>query len=241
MPYVAPASSSLHNPRFFCGALLATGVSGGDAVRVRSRRAGLRTALCAAALLALGPVTGAGAGPAAPQETDQTGTTPATQPRPNPDFLFGRPKGSLGIRSGLLFARAHSDLFDFLHQQLTIEENDFNTPALAVDIGAAVARHVDVLFGFEYSRATINSEYRNLVDNNRLPIAQRSRLQQITVSASAKIPVIARGREVGQLAWIANPVSPYVGAGAGLLRYKFDQSGEFVDVVDLSIFSDALQ
>jgi hypothetical protein len=216
-------------------------LAGGDGVGVRrSRCASLRIAFCAA-LFALYPGHGAAAGPAAEQGRDQTGTASAAEPRPNPDFLFGRPKGSFGIRSGLLFARAGSNLFDFLHRQLTIDGSDFNTPAFAVDIGGAVARHVDVLFGFEYSRATLNSEYRNLVDSNRLPIAQRTRLQQINLSASAKIPLVPRGHEVGQLAWIAYPVSPYVGAGAGFLRYEFDQSGDFVDVVDLSIFRDALQ
>lgn len=189
-----------------------------------SGSASLRTACCAIALLAL--------------------CLPArlsAQPPPNPDFVFGRPKGSLVVRSGWLFARTGSDLFDFVQSQLTIGRNDFNAPALAVDIGAAASGRVDVLFGFEYSRATINSEYRHLVDNNRLPIAQRTRLQQMNLSTSAKIALIPRGREVGRLAWIPRPVAPYVGAGAGFLRYDFDQSGDFVDFVDLSVFGATLR
>jgi hypothetical protein len=189
-----------------------------------SRGASLRTACCALVLLALCLPAGASA-----------------QPRPNPDFVFGRPKGSLGVRSGWLFARTGSDLFDFVQTQLTIGRKDFNAPALAVDVGAAASGRVDVLFGFEYSRATINSEYRHFVDNNRLPIAQRTRLQQMNLSTSAKIALIPRGREVGRLAWIPRPVAPYIGAGAGFLRYDFDQSGDFVDFVDLSVFGATLQ
>ena len=187
------------------------------------RGASLRTTCCAIAVLIL------------------SGTTSSAQSDPNPDFLFGRPKGSLGIRSGWLFARAGSDLFDFVESQLTIGRSDFNAPALAVDIGATASRRVDVLFGFEYSRATISSEYRNLVDNNRLPIAQRTRLQQMNLSTSAKIALIPRGREVGRLAWIPRPVAPYIGAGAGFVRYSFDQSGDFVDFVDLSVFAATLR
>jgi len=205
--------------------------------RRRSCRASLHVVCCAAAVIAFSPAHAA----AEPDENGQTTSGTSTQPRPNPDFLFGRPKSSLGVRSGWLFARAGSDLFDFVQDQLTIEGNDFNAPALAVDVGVAAARRVDVLFGFEYSRAAINSEYRDFVDDNRLPIAQRTRLQQMDLTASAKIAVIPRGREVGQLAWIARPVTPYVGAGAGLLRYTFDQSGDFVDFVDRSIFRDALR
>ena len=140
-----------------------------------------------------------------------------------------------------MFARTGSDFFDFVQSQLTIGRNDFNAPALAVDIGATASRRVDVLFGFEYSRATINSEYRHFVDNDRLPITQRTRMQQMNLSASAKIALIPRGREVGRLAWIPRPVAPYVGAGAGFLRYTFDQSGDFVDFVDLSVFGATLR
>jgi len=165
----------------------------------------------------------------------------ALQPAPEPDFLFGRPKGTIGIRTGWLFARTDSDLFDFVRDQLTIGRNDFNAPALAVDVGAVVSSRVDLVFGFGYSRATIDSEYRRLVDNNRLPITQRTRLQQFNLTASARVSVVPRGREVGRLAWIPRPVSPYVGAGAGALRYQFEQSGDFVDVVDLSVFDASLR
>jgi len=211
--------------------------------RRQSLCARLAIASCAALILAFCLPPAAFAAPAALDESDQSGagTTSSAQPSPNLDFLFGRPKGSVGVRTGWLFARTGSDLFDFVRSELTIGRNDFNAPALAVDIGATASRRVDVLFGFEYSRATINSEYRHFVDNNRLPIAQRTRLQQMNLSTSAKIALIPRGREVGRLAWIPRPVAPYVGAGAGFLRYKFDQSGDFVDFVDLSVFGAALR
>jgi hypothetical protein len=197
----------------------------------------------AIALLSLCPPARVSAGQAVSDGTEQAGSGPTStaQPEPNPDFLFGRPKGSLGIRSGWAFARTGSDLFDFVESQLTIGRSDFNAPALAVDIGAVASSRVDVLFGFDYSRATINSEYRHLVDNNRLPIAQRTRMQQLNLSTSAKIALIPRGREVGRLAWIPRPVAPYVGAGAGFVRYTFEQSGDFVDVVDLSVFGATLR
>jgi opacity protein-like surface antigen len=165
----------------------------------------------------------------------------AAQTASEPDFLFGRPKGSVGIRTGWLFARTHSDLFDFVRDKLTIGANAFDTPAVAVDIGTVVSNRVDLVYGFAYSRATVDSEYRRFVDNNREPIAQRTRLQQINLTASAKVAVVPRGREVGRLAWIPRPVSPYVGAGGGLLRYKFEQSGSFVDFVDLSVFDASLR
>lgn len=209
----------------------------------RSRGAGFQIPCCVAALLALWPAARASAASAAPDGSEQTGaaTTSSAQAGPNPDFLFGRPKGSFSIRTGWLFERAGGDLFGFVQDKLTIQGNDFNAPTLAIDAGFATARRVNVLFGFEYSRATVSSEYRAFVDDNRLPIAQRTRLQQMNLNASARVALLPQGREVGQLAWIARPVTPYVGAGAGFLRYKFDQSGDFVDFVDLSIFGASLR
>ena len=44
----------------------------------------------------------------------------------DPDFLFDRPRGAVGVRGGWLFERAGSDLFTFVQEQLTVEPNDFN-------------------------------------------------------------------------------------------------------------------
>jgi len=203
-------------------------------------RRSLGRAWCAAALAGL--LLSVGADSAAAQGVRVAPEAfAAAQPTSEPDFLFGRPKGSVGIRTGWLFARTDSDLFDFVRDQLTIGPDAFNTPAVAVDIGTVVSNRVDVVYGFVYSRATIDSEYRRFVDNNREPIAQRTRLQQINLTASAKVAVVPRGRAVGRLAWIPRPVSPYVGAGGGLLWYKFEQSGAFVDFVDLSVFDASLR
>jgi opacity protein-like surface antigen len=209
--------------------------------RHRSGRQPVGGAWCLVALSAF--ALSIAADPAAAQAVlaDSRASAVAQPTPPEPDFLFGRPKGSFGIRTGWLFARTDSDLFEFVRDQLTIGRNAFNTPALAVDIGAVASNHVDVVIGFAYSRATIDSEYRRFVDNNRQPIAQQTRLQQVNLTASAKVAVLPRGREVGRLAWIPRPVSPYVGAGAGYLWYKFEQSGAFVDFVDLSVFDASLR
>ena len=50
-----------------------------------------------------------------------------------------------------------------------------------------------------------------------------------------------RGRSIGQYVWIPSAVVPYVGAGGGLVRYGTLMNGRFVDVVDYTIFSDAIQ
>ena len=63
------------------------------------------------------------------------GGVAGAQPQGDPDFLFDRPRGSVGVRGGWLFERAGSDLFTFVQEQLTVEPNAFNAPTLAVDVG----------------------------------------------------------------------------------------------------------
>lgn len=165
----------------------------------------------------------------------------AQSTRRTPDFLFGRPRGSLGIRGSWLFASAGSDLFDFVRNQLTIDERDFDAPAIGADLAIAVHPRVDAVFGIDFSRTQTASEYRDYVDSNRLPITQDTRLTQVNLSGSARLALLPRGHEVSRFAWIPRAVTPYVGAGAGFLWYAFQQDGDFVDFLDLSVFSDSFR
>jgi hypothetical protein len=160
-------------------------------------------------------------------------------PLPAPDFLFARPKASAGLRGGWTFVRAGSDWYDFVSSNLTVENKDFNRPAIGGDVGVSISRRLEVIFSVDYSKASVNSEYRDFVDNFRLPIQQATELQQTNVSAAVKYYLLDRGHEVSRLAWIPRTVVPYVGAGAGALWYQMRQSGDFVDFVDNSVFPDA--
>ena len=177
---------------------------------------------------------------AAPAAADGQRTAPPIQ-RPEPDFLFGRPDGSVAIRGSWLFARAGSDWYDFVTDRLTLDDEDFNAPALAVDVGIAVAPRLDVVVGLDFSQTTAASEYRDLVDNQRLPIEQQTRLREVNLSGGVRYALTSRGREVGRLAWVPRRVVPYIGAGGGILWYDVRQSGDFVDFVDSSIFTDVFE
>jgi hypothetical protein len=134
-----------------------------------------------------------------------------------------------------------SDLFTFVQKQLTVEPGDFDAPTLAFDLGVSAGSRTEAVFGVEFGGATIRSEYREFLDNDRLPITQVTRLRQANLSGSLKLALTPRGQQVGSVAWIPNAITPYVGAGAGALWYQFHQSGDFVDFLDLSVFSETFQ
>jgi hypothetical protein len=176
------------------------------------------------------------AGPAAAQSR-----LPPPNPRPAPDFFFATPKGSATVRGSWLFARAGSDWYDFVTNHLTLEPADFNVPGFGIDVGAAVTPRFEVQFGFDYSDADVGSEYRNFVDNNRLPITQQTRLREANVSGNVKVALTERGREVSRFAWVPRTIVPYAGAGAGAMWFDVSQVGDFVDFVDLGVFSDVFE
>lgn len=155
-----------------------------------------------------------------------------------PDFSFAAPSMNFGVRGGWLFASADSDIFEFTTGILTLEASDFDSPVFAMDFGWRVADRVDAVFGFEYSGSTKHSEYRDYVDQDGIPIVQETKLTQMPLTFSLKFYLVSRGRSVGQYAWVPNKVLPYVGGGVGGTWYEFEQSGDFVDFLDLTIFTD---
>src|SRR5262245_42526356 len=166
------------------------------------------------------------------------------QPQPNnptPDFLFGRPRGSVGIYSGWFIGRAGSDWYDFVTDQLTLKNGDFNRPDIGFQGSFTLTRRLDLLIGWDYGQTTTSSEYRRLVDNNRLPIEQTTVLRDSSLSFGVKYALTERGRQISRFAWVPRSIVPFVGGGAGATWFQVRQNGDFVDYVDYSVFSDVFE
>ena len=119
--------------------------------------------------------------------------------------------------------------------------NDFRAWNLAIEGGANLHDRIDLVFGFEYMKRSKSSEFRDWVDENGLPITQETFYSQFPLTVGAKILLIPRGRQVGRYTWVPSVFVPYVGGGVGVFRYRFKQSGDFVDSETLDIFSANLE
>jgi hypothetical protein len=173
------------------------------------------------------------------QQPNQQSTS--RQPDRNADFLFGRPKGSIGIRGSWTFASAGSDLFDFVTRHLTLEKEHFNAPSFGGDVAFAVTPRLDIEGSVEVTRLSRGSEYREFVDNDLQPIEQTTSLNTTHIAGSVRYALTPRGHDVSRLAWVPRRVVPFVGAGAGAMFYQFRQSGDFVDFADFSVFFDSFR
>ena len=90
-------------------------------------------------------------------------------------------------------------------------------------------KHIELGFGTGYSRQTVPTIYRDVVDKKTgAEIRQNLRLQMIPVTAVVRFfPFGGPG-----------DVQPYVGAGVGVVHYRYSEFGNFVDTDTLEIFPD---
>ena len=187
--------------------------------------------VCAALLLAVSAL------PASAAPDDQNPGAPSFRPPSSADFMLGRPRVTVGLSGNWVNASAGSELFDFVTDQLTLERSDFNRPAVGIDLSINVAPRLDATMGFEGSKMEKTSEYRKFVDNKLLPIEQTTGFKEQAFSAGVKLALLPAGRRVSRYAWIPSKITPYVGAGGGMLRYDFEQFGDFVDFADSHVFN----
>lgn len=154
------------------------------------------------------------------------------------DFLFGRPSITLGARVGYAIPRANSDIFDFTREELTVEKEDFNAVALAADLGIRLSDRIDLALGLGYENSQIDSESREFIGTDDLPILQTTDFRRVPFTVGLKAYLTERGRRISDLAWIPGKLAPFVGGGVGFMWYEFEQEGEFVDYETLDIFYD---
>ncbi len=156
-------------------------------------------------------------------------------------FLFREPISTVTFHGGLALPRAGGDLFADVTKDLTIDRANFAAASFGMDLAFVVTPRVDVVFGFGPSSSRTPSEFRDWVDNNDLPIEQVTSYSRSPFTLSARYHLRDKGRMVGSFAWIPNRLVPFVSAGAGVTRYRFEQDGDFIDTETLNVFSDRLR
>lgn len=153
-------------------------------------------------------------------------------------FLLKKPVVSIGFWAGYAIPRVDSEIFADTQDQLTVGENDFESAAFGIDIAYRVNERFDVSLGTGVSHSSTDSEFRDFVGVDDLPIFQTTRFTMVPTVISAKAYLKDRGRSVSSFVWIPEKWSPYIGGGGGVLWYRFEQEGEFVDFDTLEIFND---
>lgn len=151
-------------------------------------------------------------------------------------FLFHRPNVRIAIRGGYALASAGSDLFEFTTEQLTLDKRDFSGLSIGGSVGFAATDRLDLTLDAGYSRSQKSSEFRNFVDNDDLPIEQRTTFERMPVTVNLKYYLSPPGTTIGSAAWVPSKITPWVAVGGGFMRYRFHQEGDWVDFQTNNVF-----
>ena len=159
------------------------------------------------------------------------------------DFLLGTPRATLSLRAGLAMPRAGGgnggvSLWDDIREQLEVETADLNGTYLGAELGIRASEHVDIVLGVGHTSSATRSEYRNWRDQDNVPITQTTEFTTTPVTAGFKAYLLPRGRAIGSYAWVPRSLNPFAGAAVGIVRYRFEQYGYFVDYDTRDIFED---
>ena len=108
---------------------------------------------------------------------------------------------------------------------LLFEVNDFNSVPFGGEYLLGLGSHFEAGVGVAYSQRTVHSVYRDLTHADNTEIQQDLKLKQVPVSFTGRVLLLPRG----------SVVEPYVGAGIVAIRWRYTETGEFVEV-DGTIF-----
>ncbi|MEO6525501.1 MAG: hypothetical protein ABIP93_02640, partial [Gemmatimonadaceae bacterium] len=151
-------------------------------------------------------------------------------------FLFHEPNARISVRGGYAVATAGSDVFAFTTENLTVNKRDFSALSLGAAVSFTLTPRIDVMLDAGFSRSSKASEFRKVIGTDDLPIEQSTTFQRVPLTLNLKYYLSPPGQAVGKAAWIPAKLTPWIGAGAGVMPFRFKQEGEFVDFKTNAVF-----
>lgn len=158
-------------------------------------------------------------------------------------FLFRPSAGSLTVHGGLAAPLATGGVFKLATTDLTLARSDFQAAQWGLDLAFSLGARGELVFGLERSSSRTPSESRDFVEEVNgvdVPIRQTTTLQRTPLMVSYRYHLADRGRRIGSVAWVPARFVPFVSGGIGVMKYRFEQTGDFVDRQTLNIFYDRL-
>lgn len=156
-------------------------------------------------------------------------------------FMLRRPAATVSLLGGWAFPGEGSDLFEFTRQELTVDDGDFAAPAIGLELAYRATEQLDVAVSIERAARTVDSELREWVTLDDLPIRQSTSFDRTRLLGTVRGYLFPRGRQISRFSWIPNRWSPYLGLGGGVSWYEFVQEGDFVDYETANIFEETFE
>ena len=102
---------------------------------------------------------------------------------------------------------------------LFYEVDDFNSASVGGEWLFPIGNFIEGGIGVSFSRQTVPSVYQNFIDSDGTEIDQDLRLRMVPTTFTVRL--IPTGQ--------SSPIQPYIGAGLGIIAWRYSETGEFVD------------
>jgi opacity protein-like surface antigen len=139
---------------------------------------------------------------------------------------------AVGVTVGGFFlkgedARVDGDVLFADLDSLAFDVKDFNGATVTGEYLVGLSNYLEAGFSAGFYQHSVNSVYRNTVNANGSEIEQELKLRIVPLTATVRFLPLGHGS-----------VEPYVGGGIGAFRWRYTETGDFVDFSDNSIFHD---
>lgn len=152
----------------------------------------------------------------------------ASVPTAEAQYGYRSETGALRLRIGLFDPNGNSNFWDDKALDFTGTASDLKDLKFGMDYKLRLQGTSSVLFGVAYFDGSGTSAYRDYVDGNGNAIRHLATLETWEITAAWMV-------DLGQP---RSAVKPYFGVGTGLLGWRYQEAGDFIDFgsADLPIF-----
>lgn len=149
--------------------------------------------------------------------------------------------GALQFRIGAFYPSGSSEFWDVNESVFTLDKSDFNDVIGGVSWLTPLNNFLEIGFNADFYDATARSAYIDFVDQDGFPILHDTRLRAMPLTVDLRVHPAGRHAQRGRSGrLLVRRPSFYVGAGAGMNVWEYEEVGDFV-ASDLSVVFDRLK
>jgi hypothetical protein len=127
-------------------------------------------------------------------------------------------------------ARSPNDVLvnNLVQLPLVFNIGDFHSVALGADYLVGFGNNFEAGLGIGFQQRSVPSVYEDVVNSDGSEIEQTLKLRVVPFNATIRFLPLGRH----------SAVEPYIGAGVGVFRWRYSETGQWVDRRDNAIFRD---
>lgn len=151
----------------------------------------------------------------------------------------GPSENAFQVRLGGFFLDGGGQVWDDNEDIFTLDTSDFNDGILGLSFVKSVNNNFEIGFNADFYDSTVRSAYRDYTDQDGFSILHDTRLAFVPLTVDVRFLPVGRYRMRPQGRRVQKPVV-YIGAGLGVVPWKYEETGDFVDFSDIAlpVFSD---